>query len=73
MKSYTPSWDNSVKLWNLRAGTLLQTLNEASINDQSLGRIYFSSIAFSPDGKTLAIGLGGGLSNFGISIWRGSF
>jgi WD40 repeat protein len=72
-KLVTTSWDNSVKLWNLRTGTLLKTLFEPSVNDQSLGRVYLSSIAFSPDGKTLAIGSGGGLSGFGISVLRGSF
>ncbi|MBD1920327.1 WD40 repeat domain-containing protein [Microcoleus sp. FACHB-831] len=72
-KLVTTSWDNSVKVWNLRTGTLVKTLFEASINDQTLGRLYTSSIAFSPDGKTLAIGSGGGLSGFGISVLRGSF
>ncbi|MFE1744253.1 WD40 repeat domain-containing protein [Coleofasciculus sp. H7-2] len=72
-KLVATSWDNSVKLWNLRTGGLLKTLFKASINDQTLGRIYASSIAFSPDGKTLAIGSGGGLSGFGISVLRGSF
>ncbi|MBD2001857.1 MULTISPECIES: WD40 repeat domain-containing protein [Cyanophyceae] len=67
------SWDYSMKLWNLRTGGLLKTLVEASINDQTLGRVYPSSIAFSPDGKTIAIGMGGGLSDFGISVLRGSF
>lgn len=72
-KLVTTAWDNSVKLWNLQTGKPLKTLYEASVNDQNLGRIYRSSIAFSPDGKTLAIGTGGGLSSFGISVLRGSF
>ncbi|MEW5859647.1 MAG: WD40 repeat domain-containing protein [Cyanobacteriota bacterium] len=72
-KLVTAAWDHSVKLWNLRTGTLLKTLFEPSINDQNLGRIYTTSIAFSPDGKTIAIGSGGVLSTFGISVLRGSF
>jgi WD40 repeat protein len=72
-KLVTAAWDHSVKLWNLRTGTLLKTLFEPSINDQNFGRIYTTSIAFSPDGKTIAIGSGGVLSTFGISVLRGSF
>jgi WD40 repeat protein len=72
-KLVTAAWDHSVKLWNLRTGTLLKTLYEPSINDQHVGRIYTTSIAFSPDGKTIAIGSGGVLSTFGISVLRGSF
>jgi WD40 repeat protein len=72
-KLVTAAWDHSVKLWNVRTGTLLKTLYEPSINDQNFGRIYTTSIAFSPDGKTIAIGSGGVLSTFGISVLRGSF
>nr|WP_242040684.1 WD40 repeat domain-containing protein [Coleofasciculus sp. FACHB-1120] len=67
------SMKHSVKLWNLRTGTLHKTLYEGFFDEQHLGRIYTSSIAFSPDGKTIAIGSGGGLSGFGIGVYRGAF
>jgi WD40 repeat protein len=65
----TTSLDASVKLWQLSDGKLLQTLVPAA-KDSNLDRSYPSSIRFSPDGKNLAIGHGGGayLSNFPIQM-----
>jgi WD40 repeat protein len=65
----TASLDASVKLWQLSDGKLLKTLIPPA-NDQNLDRPYPSSISFSPDGKNLAIGHGGGayLSNFPIQM-----
>jgi WD40 repeat protein len=52
--------DTSVKLWNLRTGTLLKTLVPPVNEGGNLDRFYLSSIAFSRDRKILAIGHGGG-------------
>ncbi len=58
----TTSLDASVRLWNLASGKLVRTLVPAA-NNQNLDRIYPSSVRFSPDGKTIAIGHGGGAYN----------
>jgi WD40 repeat protein len=65
----TTSLDASVKLWQLSDGKLLKTLVPPAKN-QNLDQLYPSSIRFSPDGKNLAIGHGGGayLSNFPIQM-----
>jgi WD40 repeat protein len=55
----TTSLDASVRLWNLADGKLARTLKSAA-NNQNLDRPYPSSVRFSPDGKTIAIGHGGG-------------
>ena len=48
-------WDNTIRLWNPHTGKLKRTLpNQTG---------WVPSVAFSPDGKTLAIG------NRGISLW----
>jgi len=67
--------DTSVKVWNLRTGTLVKTLVPPVSDEQNLDRLYPSSVTFSPDGKLLAIGHGGGaaLRNFPIDIWTPSF
>ncbi len=67
----TTSLDASVKLWNLTDGKLLQTLVPAA-NDNNLDRLYPSSVRFSPNGKTIAIGHGGGayLSQFPIDVYQ---
>ncbi len=70
----TAAYDCSVRLWNLRTGELLGTLAQGLTAEMSMhvGRIYPSSLAFSPDGKTLAIGRGGlsGLFDLSIDIRR---
>jgi WD40 repeat protein len=70
----TAAYDCSVKLWNLRTGELLDTLAQGLGAEMSMhvGRIYPSSLAFSPDGKTFALGHGGlsGLFNLSIHIQR---
>jgi WD40 repeat protein len=65
----TTSLDASVRLWNLSDGKLIQNLVPAA-NNQNLDRLYPSSVGFSPDGKTIAVGHGGGayLANFPIDI-----
>lgn len=65
----TTSLDASVRLWNPSDGKLIQNLVPPA-NNQNLDRLYPSSVSFSPDGKTIAIGHGGGayLANFTIDI-----
>lgn len=65
----TTSLDASVRLWSLADGKLLQTLVPPA-NNQNLDRPYPSSVRFSPNGKTIAIGHGGGayLSQFPIDV-----
>jgi WD40 repeat protein len=67
----TTSLDASVKLWDLTDGKLLQTIVPAA-NDDNLDRLYPSSVRFSPDSKTIAIGHGGGayLSQFPIDLYE---
>jgi WD40 repeat protein len=67
----TTSLDASVRLWNLADGKLVRTLIPAA-NNQNLDRIYPSSVSFSPDGKIIAVGHGGGAYNsqFPIDIQR---
>lgn len=72
-KFVTIAWDNSVKLWDIQSGKLEQTLFQPSVGDHTLGRIYLSSVALSPDGTAIAIGSGGGLSSFGINVYRTGF
>jgi WD40 repeat protein len=64
----TTSLDASVRLWNLSDGKVRNLVPPA--NNQNLDRLYPSSVSFSPDGKTIAIGHGGGayLANFPIDI-----
>ena len=65
----------SLELWNLRTGKLLRTLRTGLMEsgmETHVGRIYPSSLVFSPDSKTLAAGDGGvyGLFDLAIHIWR---
>jgi WD40 repeat protein len=64
----TTSLDASVRLWNPSDGIIQNLVPPA--NNQNLDRLYPSSVTFSPDGKTIAIGHGGGayLGNFTIDI-----
>lgn len=57
------SADQTVKLWNLQTGELLQTLKEDS-SQAILGGVW--SVAISPDGQTLACGS----NDHTIRIWE---
>ncbi len=52
-------WPDAVKLWRVRDGALLRTFS-----GQASDGVY--SVAFAPDGKTLACGRGDGT----IKLWR---
>ena len=54
------SGDNTIKLWNVNTGNLLQTLEGHSD--------WVISVAYSPDGQTLASGSAS--SDNTIKIWR---
>ena len=66
----TTTLDGAVTMWDLTTGKVINSLVEAANNPQNYDQIYPTSTAFSPDGKTIAIGNGGGAynSNFPISI-----
>ncbi|MEM7553917.1 MAG: WD40 repeat domain-containing protein [Cyanobacteria bacterium P01_A01_bin.84] len=68
------SLNGGIELWNLKTGKQVDTLVKAVENPQNFDRLYPSTTAFSPDGKTLAVGYGGAaeLSNFSINlkVWK---
>ena len=66
----TTTLDGAVTMWDLTTGKAMKTLVEAANNPQNYDEIYPTSTAFSPDGKTIAIGNGGGAYNskFPINI-----
>lgn len=68
----TTTLDGAVTIWDLTTGKSLNTLIKAANNPQNYDQIYPTSTALSPDGKTIAIGNGGGAYNskFPISIRR---
>lgn len=68
----TTTLDSAVTMWDLTTGKPIKTLVEAANNPQNYDQLYPTSTAFSPDGKTIAIGEGGGAYNskFSISIRR---
>ena len=49
----TGSHDKTVRVWDLRTGTLLRTLR-LPIGPGDEGRVY--AVAISPDGRTVAVG-----------------
>src|SRR5450432_1202562 len=61
------SFDDTVKLWDLASGRELRTLREQSVyvSHQLYERAGNYSVAFSPDGRTLASGSG----NYSIKLW----
>ncbi|MEO1428236.1 MAG: WD40 repeat domain-containing protein [Cyanobacteria bacterium J06633_8] len=59
----TTTLDGAVTMWDLITGKAMKTLVEASNNPQNYDQLYPTSTAFSPDGKTIAIGEGGGAYN----------
>ena len=59
----------SLYLWDADTGVLLRELTTSRIRGFSIGPEYVvSSVAFSPDGQTLASGSGTGLSGY-IRLW----
>jgi WD40 repeat protein len=57
------AWDKTVRLWRVADGTLLHTLTRHSDDVRS--------VAWSPDGQTLASGSGGLLErDTSIKLWR---
>ena len=68
----TTTLDGAVTIWDLTTGKAIKTLVEAANNPQNYDQLYPTSTAFSPDGKTIAIGEGGGAYNskFPIIIRR---
>lgn len=68
----TTTLDGAVTMWDLTTGKAIKTLVEAANNPQNYDQLYPTSTAFSPDGKTIAIGEGGGAYNskFPILIRR---
>lgn len=70
----TAGIDYSLELWSLRTGELLRSMRTGLVEsglEMHAGRIYTSSLVFSPDSKTLAEGDGGiyGLFTLGITIY----
>lgn len=59
----TTTLDGAVTIWDLNSGKAIKTLVQAANNPQNYDQIYPTSTAFSPDGKTIAIGNGGGAYN----------
>ena len=55
------SWDDTIRLWDVSTGRLLHTLTGYT------GRVY--SVAFSPDGRTLASGGDSGQDDNYIYLW----
>jgi WD40 repeat protein len=64
----TTTLDGAVTMWDLTTGKPMKTLVEAANNPQNYDQLYPTSTAFSPDGKTIAIGEGGGAYNSKFSI-----
>src|SRR5262245_3869195 len=60
----TASWDGTVKLWDVELGRLKQSIQGS--NSQR-------SVAFSPDGKNLAIGTSGNLRLLEPATWKELF
>ena len=52
------SFDNTIRLWNTKTGKQIKTIKDKTIKDKTFEEILysFSSVAFSPDGETLASG-----------------
>ncbi|MEM7725477.1 MAG: WD40 repeat domain-containing protein [Cyanobacteria bacterium P01_A01_bin.45] len=66
--------NGGIELWDLQTGKQVNTLVQPLKNPQNFDRLYPSITAFSPDGKTIAVGYGGAadLSNFSINLraWK---
>ncbi|MBF2015533.1 MAG: WD40 repeat domain-containing protein [Rivularia sp. T60_A2020_040] len=68
----TTTLDGAVTMWDLSTGKAINSFLEAANNPQNYDQLYPTSTAFSPDGKIIAIGKGGGAYNstFPISIQK---
>lgn len=64
----TTTLDGAVTMWSLTSGRAITTLVKAANNPQNYDQIYPTSTAFSPDGKIIAIGKGGGAYNSSFPI-----
>ena len=62
----TGSLDKTARIWSVKTGELLQVLRPP-INKGNEGKIY--AVAFSPDGKTVAVGGWTGTFRQGMSIY----
>jgi WD40 repeat protein len=57
------SWDGTVKLWDLRTAKVIETIISGTQLSNNKGSQPVVAVAFSPDGKLLAFGGGGGTLN----------
>ncbi|MGD1914218.1 MAG: WD40 repeat domain-containing protein [Rivularia sp. (in: cyanobacteria)] len=64
----TTTLDGAVTMWDLNSGRAISNLVEPAKNPQNFDQLYPTSTAFSADGKTIAIGNGGGAYNSSFSI-----
>ncbi|MEO1375601.1 MAG: WD40 repeat domain-containing protein, partial [Cyanobacteria bacterium J06635_10] len=64
----TTTLDGAVTMWDLTSGRAISNLVEPANNPQNYDQLYPTSTAFSADGKTIAIGNGGGAYNSSFPI-----
>lgn len=59
----TASWDDTVRLWRVSDGALLREMRADAPKD------VLVSVAYSPDGKTIASGVGYGANEYAVWLW----